>query len=472
MPHPTIVSGGMGIYAFPWQPVSEVAKLGLGIVSGTGMHIVLPRLLQLGDKGGHFRRALKAFPDQDMAMRILDRYYVSEGIPSNKPFKNVEQFSLNPSRELIELTIVANFCQVWLAKDGHNGKVGVNFLEKLQMPHLYAIYGKLLAKADYLFVGAGIPMQISAVLDRLIKHETASYNIYVIGADKAITHSMHFNPRDYLKCSLPELKRPLFFPIISYSSIAQIMARSDDHTIDGWVVEVGSRGPGGHSASPRGKFLWTKSGEPIYGLKDEIDFDLLNSIGLPFYLAGGFASPEMLAYAKSMGAIGIQVASIFALSNNSGIQPDLRSYIRREGYNDRLVVFNDAHASPTGFPFKVVHMPNTLGDIQVYLKRKRICDLGGLLQPYLKTDGSVGYRCPAEPVINYVKKEGKKEDTIYKMCLCNGLFGTVGLGQRLNNGTTEPPVVTLGQNLDFLKHLMSDENSGYSIQDVFDYLLS
>ena len=470
MPHPTIVSGGMGIYAFPWLPVSEVAKLGLGIVSGTGMHIVLSRLLQLGDQGGHFRRALKAFPDKDLAMRILDRYYVSEGIPSNKPFKNIEQFSLNPSRELIELTIVANFCQVWLAKEGHQGKVGVNFLEKLQMPHLYSIYGILLAEADYLIMGAGIPMQISAVLDKLIKHEEATYNIHVIGTDKSMIYQMKFNPRNFLQCSLSELKRPYFFPKISSSTLAQIMTRSEEHIIDGWVVELSSAG--GHSMSPRGKALWTASGEPIYGKKDEIDFNLLNSIGLPYYMAGGYASPEMYAQARSLGAIGILVGSPFALSDDSTIDPDLRIYIRKEAYNGRLIVFNDAHASPTGFPFKVVHMPRTLGDIRTYLKRKRICDLGGLLQPYLRSDGSVGYRCPAEPTSSYCKKGGKKEDTVYKMCLCNGLFGTVGLGQRLKSGTTEPPVVTLGQNLDFLRHLMSDENDGYSIKDVFDYLLS
>jgi len=225
MAHPRILQGGMGIYASPWQLAREVALFGqLGVVSGTTIQLIFARLLQLGDKGGHIRRALLAFPDQKMAGRIHDRHYVSGEISPTARYKHIEPFSLNPSRHLIELTIVTNFCQVWLAKEGHNGKIGVNFLEKIQMPHLYALYGTLLAGVDYLFMGAGIPMQISGVLDKLIKHESATYNVHVIGTKTGC--EMKFNPREYVKCPLLELKRPFFFPIISSLIIAQIMIKS------------------------------------------------------------------------------------------------------------------------------------------------------------------------------------------------------------------------------------------------------
>jgi len=468
---PSVIQGGMGIFAFPYFSAREVALHGqLGIVSGTGIHLVVPRLLQLGDQGGHLKRAMSAFPDQEMAHRVFDRYYVSGGISPTTPFKNIERFSLSPSRELIELTIVANFCQVWLAKENHNGKIGVNFLEKVQMPHLYALYGVLLAEVDYLFVGAGIPMQISAVLDNLVQHKPAAYNIFVLGADKNIGYQTHFVPRDFIRQMLPELKRPLFFPIISSAVLAQVMTKSRDQKIDGWVVETNTAG--GHSASPRGKALWTEAGEPLYGLRDEIDFDSLNRIGLPFYLAGGYASPQGLKDALALGAIGIQAGSIFALSNGSGIDPVLRAVMRKEGYNGRLVVFNDAYASPTGFPFKVVHLEGTLGDELTYKQRQRICDIGGLLQPYQRDDGSLGFRCPAEREENYCQKGGQSEDALNRVCLCNGLLATVGLGQRLKNGTIEPPVATLGQDLAFLKDLMSNEDDDYSIQDAIQYLLS
>lgn len=468
---PSVIQGGMGIYVFPASSVRKVSQLGpIGVASGTGMYLVLPRLLQLGDPGGDYRRALQAFPDQEMARRVLNRYYVPDGIPPTTPFRNIERFSLTPSRELIELTICANFCQIWLAKEGHAGLVGVNFLEKVQMPHLYALYGALLAQVDYLFIGAGIPMQISAVLDKLVRHEPASYAIYVIGADKTVEYKTYFNPREFIRCTLPELPRPRFFPIISSSTIAQMMMKSGQHKIDGWIFE--SKGAGGHSAPPRGKRVYTPSGEPLYGPKDDFNFAELADTGLPFYCAGGFASPEMLALAKAQGATGIQVSSIFALSNQSYIHPQLRDYIRKEAYNGRLSVFNNPYASPTGFPFKVVQAPNTLGDVNVYTRRQRICDMGGLLQPYLQNDGSIGYRCPAEPISAYCKKGGKKEDTTHKMCLCNGLLSTVGQGQRLKNGLVEPPVVTLGQDLSFLRQVMKNEDDGYSIEQAIQYLLS
>ena len=42
--------------------------------------------------------------------------------------------------KLIELCIVANFAEVFLAREGHRNPVGVNFLEKVQLPHLASIY--------------------------------------------------------------------------------------------------------------------------------------------------------------------------------------------------------------------------------------------------------------------------------------------------------------------------------------------
>lgn len=468
---PLVLQGGMGIYVFPASAAKEASMHGaVGTVSGTGMHLVLPRLLQLGDQGGDFRRALQSFPDQEMANRILHRFFVPEGIPNDKPFQRIEHFSLNPSRELIELTIVANFCQVWLAKENNSGLIGINFLEKVQMPHLYALYGALLAGVDYLFIGAGIPMQISGVLDRLIMHEPATYITHVIGGNESVEYASHFNPRDFIHQQLPELKRPLFYVIIGSSTIAWATIKSGDLKIDGWVAEKDSAG--GHSMRPRGKMTLTDTGEPIYGIRDEMNLKQLEEIGLPFYLAGGYASPKMLNLALEQGASGVQVGTIFGLSDESKINPILRAYIRKEGYNGRLVVFNDPQASPTGFPFKVVHIPGTLGDKRIFANRRQICEMGGLLQPYLRKDGNIGYRCPAEPLQSYLAKGGRIEDTINTMCLCSGLHATVDLGQRLSHGTSEPAVVTMGQDVAFLRRLMSHENDGYSIEAVMRYLLN
>jgi NAD(P)H-dependent flavin oxidoreductase YrpB (nitropropane dioxygenase family) len=88
--------------------------------------------------------------------------------------------------------------------------------------------------------------------------------------------------------------------------------------------------------------------------------------------------------------------------------------IAEEGDMD---VFTDPVASPTGYPFKVLEIPNTLSDDQVYKARPRLCSLGYLRSAFMKEDGSIGYRCPAEPVEDWVKKGGEVEATVGRKCL-------------------------------------------------------
>jgi hypothetical protein len=114
-----------------------------------------------------------------------------------------------------------------------------------------------------------------------------------------------------------------------------------------------------------------------------------------------------------------------------------------------LHVRTDPLASPTGFPFKAADLPGTLADAKLYAERERVCDAGYLRTPYRKPDGEVGYRCPAEPPVTYLRKGGKLEETLGRCCLCNGLIAAIGLGQRRRDGTSEPPIVTMGQDLSF-----------------------
>ena len=62
-----LVQGGMGAYVSNWRLARTVAmeRPGtiVGTVSGTGLDVIYVRLLQLGDPGGHVRRALAAFAE-------------------------------------------------------------------------------------------------------------------------------------------------------------------------------------------------------------------------------------------------------------------------------------------------------------------------------------------------------------------------------------------------------------------------
>ncbi|MFD0884742.1 DMT family transporter [Streptosporangium algeriense] len=115
----------------------------------------------------------------------------------------------------------------------------------------------------------------------------------------------------------------------------------------------------------------------------------------------------------------------------------------------------------------VASLPGTVADPDVYAARPRLCDLGHLRTPYLKADGEVGYRCPAEPVGTYVRKNRPESDTIGRKCLCNGLVSAIGLGQRRSDGYAEPALLTLGQDLAFLRDLPGDHTAA----DVIGHLL-
>ena len=162
-----IIQGGMGIAVSNWRLAQTVSALGqLGVVSGTAIDQVLARRLQEGDPGGHMRRALDAFPVPALAQAVWDEFYVPEGIAPLDTFKKIEMPTAEPSFEWQARVMVANFVEVFLAREGHDNPVGINFLEKLQTPHLPSIYGAMLAGVDYVLMGAGIPMKIPGVLDR------------------------------------------------------------------------------------------------------------------------------------------------------------------------------------------------------------------------------------------------------------------------------------------------------------------
>lgn len=113
-------------------------------------------------------------------------------------------------------------------------------------------------------------------------------------------------------------------------------------------------------------------------------------------------------------------------------------------------VFTDPLASPTGFPFKVVQLPGTLSDPDIYAGRARICNLGYLRQAYRRDDGSIGWRCPAEPEGRFLAKGGAPVALVGRMCLCNALLASAGFAQAAPDGRREPPLVTAGDCLDQL----------------------
>jgi len=486
-PPPLLIQGGMGVGVSSWRLANAVARCGqLGVVSGTALDTSVTRRLQDGDPGGHVRRALTAFPLPHLAERVLTRYYRPGG-RDGAPYLPVPRLAVHSGpngtarthseRASDEVSVVGNFVEVWLAKYGHHpldadpaevaaapsGLVGVNYLEKLQMATPSAAYGAILAGVDHVLMGAGIPRELPALLTALAEGRPGTIHVDVIGA-KALPQTL--DPTALLAegQTLPAVGRPQFLAIVSSHVLAQFLARDEATRPDGFVVEGPSAG--GHSAPPRGQMELDEHGQPIYGPRDEPNLALLAKIGLPFWLAGGYGEPEKLAEAVAAGAAGVQVGTLFALCRESGLSDDLREKLLTDLRDESLVVLNSAGASPTGFPFKVAQLPGTLAEPEVYAARPRLCDLGYLRTPYLRSSrrsgeatadseesgesgapAALGYRCPAEPIDVYARKGGDASGIEGSNCLCNALMADIGLGQQRKDGYEEMPLVTLGSDL-------------------------
>jgi nitronate monooxygenase len=463
----------MGASISNWRLAQAVSSIGqLGMVSGTGLSEVVARHLQDGDLGGHIRRALGHFPFQGMARRTLDAFFIPGGKSQELPYRKLPMQDLEGKREPLELCIVSNFVEVFLAREGHSNPVGINYLEKIQLPHLASIYGALLAGVAVVVMGAGIPLTIPGVLSALAEHAPAEYPVNVAtesGGNEIF--NMIFDPSAFHEegIPLPVLVKPDFIPVVSSDALASILLKKASGSIDGLIVE--SNVAGGHNAPPRGKTTYTEGGEPIYGMRDDAKLAAFRAVGIPFWLAGSVGSAEGLKWALDEGACGVQAGTAFALCEDSGLVPEVRRELVREALAGESIIFTDPQASPTGFPFKVAKMAGSLSDEAVYNQRRRICDLGSLRQPYRRANGKIGYRCPAEPVKAYVAKGGKEEDTVGRKCLCNALLANAGMPQRLNDGSEEKCLITMGDDLIEVGRFCSADHPDFSAADVVRVLL-
>ena len=465
---PRIIQGGMGVAVSDWRLANAVARTGqLGVVSGSMLDTVFVRRLQDGDPGGHMRRAIAAFPVPEVGEEILGRYFRAEGRSPRVPYKNLPMYKQHVSEARQRVTVLANFAEVWLAKQGHAGTVGLNLLTKVQMPNLPSLYGAMLAGVDVVIMGAGIPREIPGVLDAFVEHRPTQIRFDIEGLPRDAAEYLGFDPTSCTTSALraKPLERPAFLAVVSAASLAATLARKSNGRVDGFVVE----GPtaGGHNAPPRGDLTLNERGEPVYGVRDVVDLAKIRELGLPFWLAGGVGSPAGLAAALEAGAAGVQVGTLFAYCDESGLAPDLKARVLAAVFAGTAALRTDPRASPTGYPFKVVELP---GDADRIATRTRVCDLGYLRVPVRTSDGRSVYRCPAEPVDAYVAKGGSVGDTAGRRCLCNGLTANVGQAQwRAAVHTEELPLVTSGDDLLSLGAL-AWARAGYSAEQVVLYL--
>ena len=459
----------MGIGVSSVQMARSVANMGqLGVVSGTAIDSVFARRLQDGDEDGDIRWALTKFPDQECVAEILARYFVEGGREESASYLDVPKLSLTPTPFATKMLIASSFVEVTLAKRGTEGLIGINFLEKIQLATPASVFGAILADVDYILMGAGIPADIPQLIRDLLEGKKIEFKIKVEGADKA--HTLHFDPAIIKGVEHSSLRRPHFLAIVSSHILANYLARDEATRPDGFVIE----GPtaGGHNAPPRSKDSIAPDGQVAFSEKDLADIEKVKAVGLPFWLAGGYGTPAKVKEARDMGAVGVQVGSLFALSRESGITDELRDEVLRGLGEGTLKIRTEPKTSATGFPFKVVEINGTATDSDVYEARSRKCDLGYLRSPFLRPDGGIGYRCSGEPINTFEFKGGAVGESENVKCLCNALMANIGLGQVRWGTYHEPGLLTLGSDLSGAAELSAMHSGCWTSADVVEYLTS
>lgn len=458
----------MGVAVSSWRLARAVAMLGeMGVVSGTAIDSVLARELQQGDPHGRLD-VLRDYPDTEIVEWLAKTFYVEGGIAEGTPYRLLPIHKFKPTVRGQRILSAGAFSEVVLAKRGHDGLVGINMLAKLKRYTLACAYGAMLAGVDAVLIGAGIPIEEAEMLQKLAAGETARLRLDVDtsqASDAAASYYYELNPADLVPEVRP-LPRPRFYPIISSDLLANILYKKlSPGSVAGWIIEGAVAG--GHNAPPRNK-AFDEDQNPIYDTRDVPDLDRIAALGLPFYLAGGYGTPEKLQEALAAGATGIQVGSLFSLADESGYPAEEKEMLISGIHRGELAVRTDGRASATGFPFKVVELEGTLGMLENQAARTRICDLGYLQQAYLDEKGRLQGRCAAEPVADYVRKGGDAADTHRRACLCNGLMSNIGMGQTQKWGE-EGQLFTAGDDLVRLP-LGSAEHPRYSAEDVIRYL--
>ena len=504
-----LIQGGMGVYVSHWRLARAVAMqrpgVTAGTVSDTALDVVYVRLLQLGDPGGHARRALQALDETfgvTIGRRICDRYLIEGGKAPDARFRSAPMqlvraedgrrtfpmptgapvvTSLKLDDDIIEMLIATGFAEVWLAKEGHAGKIFINFLNKIELPLIYVLYGAMLAGVDGVIVGAGNPEGLPALCKQLAQHAAVVHEVSMLYRKTGEEFVIAFDPKQVADGGFATrpLTTPAFLAIVSLENLVKVLAESESAPPDGFIIEHHTAG--GHNANPVGPMVTDALGQPIYGARDEADLAAIRAVGIPFWLAGGYGSRTKLQKALAAGANGVQVGTAFALAEESGLQPEYRSAILtaiKNGADDADLVRTTVF-SPTGFAFKAVQLQNTLADADVYADRRRICDIGilqqrGFSKPDEQGQRMLFHRCPAAPIEDYVKKRGLERNTGERRCLCNGLLACVGLGQvKEIQGelVEEPAIVTLGNHLDGVRRLSRQGQSHYHVEDVVTDIL-
>lgn len=478
-----IIQGGMAIHILGPDGVSIVSKEGgLGTIALTASEVVLSRKLQLGDT--ETLQALQTFPKQEIAKRIIEKYYVKGGIPKGQRFKSPDMWELDaperwalitaPRKEqkqiaqkhLQEEAVAGAYCEVLLAKQkADGGVVSANAMRKIDLPFGFYVLGAMAAGVDVITVGAGSPADVPELLDNLAMGRKTRDRIHV--AKEHQEWFMTIDPEELLgRDAAQNLKRPPLLAIVSHIDSARGLIANPRTRPEGIVFELYPAG--GHNAPA---LLQPMTKRTEYTERDKLDLaaaaDLMSQTrrddpDFLFAIGGGFSNPVGMNAAREWGFDAVQVGTPFALTDESNINRTTKARMLFEIFrNGSVPVVRDAQASGSGLPFHVAQVRGTQSDTG----SQQACTVGYLLRQVEQPDGVPEGRCPAMPVGQFTRLQGRMRP-LGTAEVCRGLFADVVFtdpttGEQRSLGQREDvPIVTLGDDQSATAHLVHNLEPG------------
>ena len=254
---PAVIQGGMGVGVSAWRLARAVARAGqLGVVSGVGArHRAGPAAA-----GRRCRAATLVGPwPPSRSPRSPSGSSSATSCPGGtRPARRSAGATTRLAargRQAQELAVVANFVEVWLAKEGHDGLVGVNYLEKIQMADAGRRRTARCSPASTTCSWAPASRARSrACSTALAAARAGAAARRRRGRRGRRTHAVTHRPGGAAgRRRRRPLRRPRFLAIVSSAVLAAYLARDAAIRPDGFVLE----GPvaGGHNAPPRGRLM-------------------------------------------------------------------------------------------------------------------------------------------------------------------------------------------------------------------------
>ena len=307
--------------------------------------------------------------------------------------------------------MAANFVEVFLAKEGHDGVVGINYLRKIELPLPFALLRRDAGRRRLRPGGGGQPLRPprpgapARRRTRTSPGRSGSRGPRSADGDRAVAVS----PRSLVPAATAPLAAPAVLAIVASVDLATGLA-GDPPSPGRTASSSRARAPAATTRRRADRGGSSRGPAAVYDDRDARGHPR-HRRPRPAGLARRLLRqrPRVCAGASPYGAVGVQVGTAFALCQESGFDADLK----QPGARRRWRAGDVSRAQPTGGSRRPGSRSGswswtaTLSDPQVEADRQRVCDLGVLRSPYRNADGRVDYRCPAEPVDHLRPAQGR-----------------------------------------------------------------